>query len=154
MTGLDSDYLMTISYCARQVKPENRRIDVNWTIHYVLASLTDAEQIKWLDESLEKGYSVRELKEAMRIAKGIKPSVQTTGSQEDKSSVTITEVLEPEIQSTKYETAAKEFKKIAEDLFAVVQDIENPELAEIRMHYAEVLEEYNKIEQESKGELG
>ena len=147
LTGLDGDYLKNISYCARQVKPENRNVNISWSLHLIVSPMVDAEQKKWLEMALVNGYSANQLKQAIRDSRGITTTPDTGGEKEpDKTP----DILEPESDQPYqpiYEKSAKDFKSVAEDLLAYVDTIENEQLTEIRMKFAEVLEEYNKVEQ-------
>lgn len=79
LTLRDPQTLINWASTARKVAKERRRMKpreddplqrkLTYEHHYAVAPLEPAEQVEWLDRAIEKGWSSRELREAIQKAK-------------------------------------------------------------------------------------
>jgi hypothetical protein len=73
ITGLERSHLRDLASTARRVPRSVRSDALKWSHHRWLINLLpnadEATLKKWIDESVEKGYSVRQLKEAVKSTK-------------------------------------------------------------------------------------
>jgi len=65
-TGISEDTLTTLKYVASRVSPERRIKELTWSHHREVAKFPDDEQSRWLGMALNKTWTVRDLKEAIR----------------------------------------------------------------------------------------
>ena len=65
-TNIPEDRLMILKHVALRVDPITRRKELSWSHHREVAKLEKDEQAYWLNEAIKNGWSVRELKEALR----------------------------------------------------------------------------------------
>lgn len=66
ISGRSVSTLSNWMWVAGHVAPAQRRNDVRWTMHREIASLTPPEQDEWLDAAEDGGWTVEELKKALR----------------------------------------------------------------------------------------
>ncbi len=69
-TGLPEETLMIFKYVSSRVAPETRIKDLTWSHHREVAKFPPEEQIRWLEMALKEGWSVRDLKDALKKAAG------------------------------------------------------------------------------------
>ena len=71
-TGLPEETLMIFKYVASRVDPETRIIkdNVTWSHHREIAKFPPDEQARWLKKAHKEGWSVRDLKDALKKAAG------------------------------------------------------------------------------------
>lgn len=81
-TGLSPDTLMILSHVARRVDPITRRKELSWSHHREVAKFEAHEQAKWLQKAIEKGWSVADLKEAIKKAGGKDKDDEPKGEEE------------------------------------------------------------------------
>jgi hypothetical protein len=65
-TGRAKSTLLEYLRVARKVAPERRRSALPWTVHQCVASRRPQEQVEWLDRVEAHGWSVEELRGALR----------------------------------------------------------------------------------------
>jgi hypothetical protein len=65
-TGLSESYLRNIMSVGASVKPSRRRVGVAFSLHETVAALTPDEQTRWLDEAIDKGYTQRDHRRAIK----------------------------------------------------------------------------------------
>ena len=68
-SGYEYDTLKNLKYVCENVAPSRRRIDVPFTHHAEVASLSPKEQTEWLEKTVDKGLSVRDLRMEIRASK-------------------------------------------------------------------------------------
>lgn len=69
VSDYDYDYLRKIVYVCRNVPLLRRRNNLSFYHHYEVASLTGDEQEAWLSTAEENNWSIRQLREAIKIPK-------------------------------------------------------------------------------------
>ncbi len=70
-TGRSERTLANWCWVASKVARSRRRERLNFTCHYLVASMEPAEQDRWLGRAEEEGWSSRELQEAIRASRAI-----------------------------------------------------------------------------------
>lgn len=65
-TGLSEGYLRNIMSVGASVTPSRRRPGVAFSLHETVAGLPGDAQTHWLNEAIEKGYTQRELRRAIK----------------------------------------------------------------------------------------
>ena len=82
-TGLPEKTLMIFKYVSSRVAPETRIEDLTWSHHREVAKFPPEEQSKWLQMAHKNGWSVRDLKDALKKAAG-KASEEEKGEEDEK----------------------------------------------------------------------
>lgn len=70
ITGYDRQTLMNMVYVATRFKISRRRENLSWSHHETVAGLEDKEQDHWLDLAAAQRLSRRDLRDALRSARG------------------------------------------------------------------------------------
>jgi hypothetical protein len=66
ITGMDRQTLMNIASICRRVAKSRRRRELGFWIHAEVAKLEPDEQVRWLEETVSKGWHRAELKQAIK----------------------------------------------------------------------------------------
>lgn len=69
VTGYDVHTLRNMVYVASRFSLSRRRDNLTWSHHAAIASLPPEEQDGWLDQAVEKRFSVADLRLELRVAK-------------------------------------------------------------------------------------
>jgi|SRR5581483_767347 len=64
-TGRSPDTLLQYLRVARKVRPSNRRPNLSWTHHQLVAAKPPEEQVDWLDRAIANRWSVPEMRGAI-----------------------------------------------------------------------------------------
>lgn len=67
----DYNYLSKLVWVARNVPPHVRHYNLTWTHHHHVASMTEQEQVEWLDAAEANEWTARELKEEIKESRMI-----------------------------------------------------------------------------------
>ncbi len=84
-TGLPEETLMVLKYVSSRVAPERRIKDLTWSHHREVAKFPPEEQVRWLEMALKEGWSVRDLKDALKKAAGKDNPESEEGNSEEGS---------------------------------------------------------------------
>jgi len=79
-TDYDYGYLRNLKWVASRIPRENRRPDLRFAHHQVVAPLPPDEQKYWLDLAAAERMTVKQLREAIKEAKGETPEGKITSA--------------------------------------------------------------------------
>jgi hypothetical protein len=72
-TGFSTGSLHNLAYMSRRIPPDERRPDLPWRVHRVVAPLVPEERQQWLADTAERGWTSDELRRRIGLAVGGKP---------------------------------------------------------------------------------
>ena len=82
-TGIPEETLMILKHVSSRVAPATRIKDLTWSHHREVAKFPPEEQARWLKKALDKGWSVRDLKDALKKAAAKDGDGQEDGEHEE-----------------------------------------------------------------------
>lgn len=63
--GYEIDTLYTYAWLSRKIRQELRRYELSFSHHRLVANMEPGEQSNWLNQAIEEGWSVKQLREAI-----------------------------------------------------------------------------------------